>query len=158
MAITERERFKLRVADLSEKDFQDQINQRLEMFGWAAYHTHDSRRSQHGFPDICAVHPDQGHLLFAELKREPFPVRINAPDGRTLKGTRRVPLKRDQARWLESLATVARLAPATVSVHLWVPSDDLAITDCLAGHNSDMTTDWIRRKDHLDELGIRVGR
>lgn len=34
-----------------------------------AYHTHDSRRSQKGFPDLVLVHPRRGLILFVELKR-----------------------------------------------------------------------------------------
>ena len=44
----------------------DQIADRL---GWLAYHTHDSRRSEPGFPDLVLVHPVKKQLLFRELKR-----------------------------------------------------------------------------------------
>ena len=33
-----------------------------------AYHTHDSRASQAGFPDLVLVHPRRQLLVFAELK------------------------------------------------------------------------------------------
>jgi hypothetical protein len=36
--------------------------------GYIAYHTHDSRRSQPGFPDLCLVHRTTGDLIFAEIK------------------------------------------------------------------------------------------
>jgi hypothetical protein len=42
------------------------VLRRLKALGWAAYHTHDSRRSQAGYPDIAAVRGSR--LLYAELK------------------------------------------------------------------------------------------
>lgn len=35
--------------------------------GWLCYHTHDSRKSQAGFPDIVAVRGNRA--IFAELKK-----------------------------------------------------------------------------------------
>lgn len=32
------------------------------------YHTHDSRRSEEGFPDVVAINPREGILWVAELK------------------------------------------------------------------------------------------
>lgn len=37
--------------------------------GWRSYHTHDSRRSQSGYPDLTMVNARQRRTLFAELKR-----------------------------------------------------------------------------------------
>lgn len=39
-----------------------------QLRGWMHYHTHDSRRSAEGFPDLVLVRGDQ--LIFAELKSE----------------------------------------------------------------------------------------
>lgn len=37
--------------------------------GWTRwYHTHDSRRSDRGFPDWVLVHPGQRRVIFVELK------------------------------------------------------------------------------------------
>ncbi len=33
-----------------------------------AYHTHDSRNSQKGFPDLVLIHPRRGLIFFVELK------------------------------------------------------------------------------------------
>jgi hypothetical protein len=38
--------------------------------GWHTYHTHDSRHSAAGFPDVVAVHPGQKRTIFVELKSE----------------------------------------------------------------------------------------
>jgi hypothetical protein len=37
--------------------------------GWMTYHTHDSRRSESGFPDLVLISPQQGRILFRELKK-----------------------------------------------------------------------------------------
>jgi hypothetical protein len=42
------------------------VLRQLKALGWAAYHTHDSRRSEAGYPDIAAVRGSR--LLYAELK------------------------------------------------------------------------------------------
>lgn len=62
---------------ISENDFQLRVIQWVTYNGWLAYHTHDSRRSVEGFPDLCCVpdarlRPDlagQG-AVFLELKSE----------------------------------------------------------------------------------------
>jgi VRR-NUC domain len=55
---------------MPEKDLQDAVVQLAKMLGYEAYHTHDSRRSAAGFPDLVLVHERSGALLFAELKRD----------------------------------------------------------------------------------------
>lgn len=66
---------------------------------WTCYHTHDSRKSDTGFPDeVCA----RGHrVVFAELKRE---------DGI---------VSADQLTWGEILSAVG----GNVEYYLWRPSD-----------------------------------
>jgi hypothetical protein len=53
---------------ISEKQFMAQVVQFARLNRWLVYHTHDSRRSVPGFPDLCMVHPERKRLLFAELK------------------------------------------------------------------------------------------
>ena len=83
---------------VSEKQFQAQILQLANLTGWLTYHTHDSRRSQAGFPDLVLVRPPV--VLFAELKSE---------GGR---------LRPEQEAWLEALGGCE-----TVGARLWRPSD-----------------------------------
>ena len=52
---------------MTEKDFQAQLVALVDMLGGLAYHTYDSRRSAHGFPDLTIVTRDR-RLIFAELK------------------------------------------------------------------------------------------
>lgn len=67
--------------------------------GWRWYHTHDSRRSPGGFPDLVLVRGPR--LIFAELKKQ---------DGRYRPGQR------------EWLADVAR---AGAEAYTWRPLDYL---------------------------------
>lgn len=53
----------------SEKDFQQRVINLAESLGYSLiYHTHDSRRSQPGFPDLVLVNPNAKRVLFRELK------------------------------------------------------------------------------------------
>jgi hypothetical protein len=51
---------------MSERDYQEAIVEAARVCGWRVYHTHDSRHSPAGFPDLVLVRPPQ--LLFVELK------------------------------------------------------------------------------------------
>lgn len=53
--------------DVLEKEWQQQVVQLFRQLGWTGYHTHDSRRSQPGFPDIVLV---RDRVVYLELKRE----------------------------------------------------------------------------------------
>lgn len=53
--------------DVLEKEWQQQVVALLHVLGYRCYHTHDSRRSQPGFPDIVAV---RDRVVYLELKRE----------------------------------------------------------------------------------------
>lgn len=51
---------------ISERDFMAQVREYAELNGWLVYHTHDSRRSDAGFPDLVIVRDYD--LYFVELK------------------------------------------------------------------------------------------
>ncbi|HVM69552.1 MAG TPA: VRR-NUC domain-containing protein [Gaiellaceae bacterium] len=53
--------------DVLEKELTTQIVDLARTLGWRRYHTHDSRRSAHGFPDEVLV---RDRLILLELKRE----------------------------------------------------------------------------------------
>jgi hypothetical protein len=53
---------------MSEKELQQTIVDTARLLGWMVYHTHDSRRSEPGFPDLVLVHPKRGRLMFVECK------------------------------------------------------------------------------------------
>jgi hypothetical protein len=53
-----------------ERDLQAQIVQVATMLGYLSYHTHDSRKSREGFPDLVLLHERTGALILAELKRD----------------------------------------------------------------------------------------
>lgn len=84
--------------DTTEKEFMGQVLDLARLWGWVAYHTHDSRRSAPGFPDLVLVHPKRKRLWFVELKTDA---------GR---------LTLDQERWVELLSA------AGASVAVWRPS------------------------------------
>lgn len=67
--------------------------------GWMVYHTHDSRRSQAGYPDLHLIHPDTGRSMFRELK------------------TQRGRIRPAQAEWLDGLARCG------VDAAVWRPAD-----------------------------------
>ena len=62
---------------MSEREFQAQVIAAAEAQGWLCYHTHDSRRSQPGFPDLIMV---RGYRMVAlELKvgrNKPSPAQL----------------------------------------------------------------------------------
>ena len=57
-------------AQMTEKVFQQCVENLAVRAGWRCYHTYDSRRSQPGFPDLVLVHAGRGLLLFRELKTQ----------------------------------------------------------------------------------------
>jgi putative heme degradation protein len=90
----------------SETQFMQQVTQLAQYYSWRIYHTHDSRRSPAGFPDLVLVRPPE--LIFAELKTEKGRVRP------------------EQADWLADLEAVARVLAVegvrALDVCLWRPS------------------------------------
>lgn len=60
----------------TESEFQAQVLAVAKTFGFQlTYHTHDSRRSNPGFPDLVLLHVRTGRLIFAELKTQTGRVR-----------------------------------------------------------------------------------
>lgn len=56
---------------MKEEAFRQQVRQIARMYGWTfQYHTHDSRRSDRGWPDEVIAHPDHGRVLFIEFKSD----------------------------------------------------------------------------------------
>jgi hypothetical protein len=53
---------------LTEKQFQAQVVQLATLCGWRMYHTHDSRRSNPGFPDLILLR--NSRAIAAELKTD----------------------------------------------------------------------------------------
>lgn len=87
----------VRTEPASEKEFQAAVIALAKRHGWMAYHTHDSRRSAAGFPDLVLLRGDVG--IVAELKR-------SAKERPTA----------DQQTWLEAWEAVRR-----IEVRLWTP-------------------------------------
>lgn len=88
---------------MTEREWQALVVAFAELHGWTIYHTHDSRRSAPGFPDLVMAR--DARLIFAELKTS----------------TGRV--SRDQQRWLGLLERVAVGNPE-VEVAVWRPGDE----------------------------------
>lgn len=89
----------LQAKAMSERQLQDLIIALAERMGFIVYHTHDSRRSQKGFPDLVLVHPKQKRVIWRELKSE--------------KGV----TSSEQKVWLSSLLLVGE------DVDVWRPRD-----------------------------------
>lgn len=81
---------------MSEREWQAQVVDAARLLGWRVYHTHDSRRSEPGWPDLALV---RDRLVMAELKTE---------NGRVSEA---------QSDWLDALRA------AGVETYLWRPSD-----------------------------------
>lgn len=87
---------------MTEAELQRVVLELANLMQWRAYHTHDSRRSQQGYPDLTLVRPPR--VIFAELKG----------DGAYGK---RGPT-REQTDWLRDLQ-----ACPGVEAYVWRPQD-----------------------------------
>ena len=83
---------------ISEAQFQGQVIGLASKMGWKCYHTHDSRRSTAGWPELALL--KGGRLVMAELKSE-MGFATSA-----------------QREWLAGLDQVAG-----VEAYLWKPDD-----------------------------------
>lgn len=90
----------LQARTMSESELLAAVRRTADAFGWRAYHTYRSDRSDPGFPDLVLVRGRR--VLFVELK------------------SARGKLTIDQARWLGDLGYVER-----VETHVWRPADYL---------------------------------
>ncbi len=104
-----------RLADrMTEAELQANVVDTVRRLSGLVYHTHDSRRSAKGFPDLVIVFPRTGALAFVELK---------STDGTVTP---------EQRQWLAALQAGARIAVR--EVYLWRPEDWVSghIADTLA--------------------------
>ncbi len=88
--------------EMSEAKLLAQVRALAAIRGWLCYHTHDSRRSQAGYPDLtlCRARPgEKGRVVFVELKSH---------CGR---------LTAAQRLWTDTLRA------AGAEVHVWRPDD-----------------------------------
>ena len=90
-------------AAMAERHLLACVRQLALSTGWLFYHTHNSERSDPGFPDVVLCRP--GALIFAELK-----------------DARRKPTE-DQIVWLD----VLQHSISGCEVYLWRPADWPAI-------------------------------
>jgi hypothetical protein len=89
---------------MTEKQLQAAIVGAAQRLNWLVYHTHDSRRSQPGFPDLVLVHVTRKVTLFRELK--------------TMRGK----VTTEQQQWLDALTNAGQDAA------VWRPNDWLGTT------------------------------
>lgn len=95
------------LSTFTEREWQRHVVSLAQLQAWAPYHTHDSRRSQRGFPDLVLVRPPR--VIFSELK--------------TNKG--RV---RPEQKWWRSLLEGC----PGVEYYLWRPSEESQVREVLA--------------------------
>jgi len=53
---------------MTEAELLAAVKKLAMLTGWVPYHTHDSRRSDAGFPDLVLVNVRQRRIVYAELK------------------------------------------------------------------------------------------
>jgi hypothetical protein len=85
---------------INEQALQSYVEELAQLYRWLVYHTHDSRHSAAGFPDLVLVCPRRQRVIFAELK---------GANGK---------LRAEQVIWLEAL----QVCPG-VEAYLWRPED-----------------------------------
>ena len=107
---------------MTEKQFQQQVSDLARLCKWRIYHTHDSRRSNAGFPDLVMVRGAM--LIFAELKTD-------------AKASKLTPAQKE---WIDALRLVEGYAmkpfqdftqERPISVYVWRPSNWDGIVEAL---------------------------
>ncbi len=116
-ALTERLRAHFKSPRIYKRLVEFFVKRRLNTFT-LCYHTHDSRASQKGFPDLVLVHPGSGRIIFAELKTDTTYATL------------------EQRLWLAALECVALADPETIMVAVWRPRDWQDIVQALGGLDS----------------------
>jgi hypothetical protein len=94
---------------LTENQFLAQVRDLAKLTGWETYHTHNSQRSEPGWPDLVLASESQRRVLFVELK---------TAVGRVTK---------PQEKWLRILGACGMEAA------VWRPADLPAIAKILQG-------------------------
>lgn len=89
---------------MTEREWQSQVVSLAKRLGWLVYHTHDSRRSEPGWPDLALV---RERFILAELKAE--------------KGR----VSTAQQKWIDALRR------AGVETYIWRPSDEGVVASTL---------------------------
>jgi hypothetical protein len=119
---------------LTEAQLSGLVVELARIGGWKRYHTFDSRRSNHGFPDWVFVKGPR--LLFVELKSEVGKLRdeqVEWLDALRVVGQRVV----DVVGMLRDAVSGNVLEPfvdePSVEVHVWRPSDWELIVKTLTG-------------------------
>ena len=101
-------------ADTTETRLLQTVRRLAKQHSYICYHTHNSRRSEEGFPDVVLARPpgltSQGRIIFAELK---------SAHGK---------LTEAQHLWLDILQHVAE----TIEVYCWYPADVPMIEEILS--------------------------
>lgn len=100
-------------SDQTERDWMNEVTMTARSLGYLVYHTHDSRRSEPGFPDCILIRGK--YLLAIELKRS----RLHKPTA-------------EQTRWLKAFSGVSHVRAA-----VWKPEDRYTIIEHLAAFAND---------------------
>jgi hypothetical protein len=104
----------LPLADVLEHEWQSQVVELARTLGWTRiYHTFNSRRSAHGFPDLVLI---RDRVLFIEVKREKTKLTVHQKEWIRALQSAGADAYVVRPRDLESLAAVlaARIPPPTV--------------------------------------------
>jgi hypothetical protein len=99
---------------MTEAQLQSRVLGLAKFYAWDVYHTHDSRRSNPGWPDLVLIKPPR--VLFVELK------------------THRGSLRPEQRHWLQMLRDAGQ------EVAVWRPADLEHVAVRTLGHQQQRLT------------------